>query len=182
MSGCCDRTTAASTRPTGWSGSPVTRPVRSVVPAEADPARGRVERAAARAGHHRRSLAVHRRADVADTQDRGPAAGLVGTDPAARTGATPVDLGQRTRHRPRRPPRHRGERVRRHARDEDRATPAERPGIQGPGRTPQRVLRDLLHARPLVRFAGGVQHPVRRLAADARTRGWFARSKPARST
>ena len=45
------------------------------------------------------------RADDADASDRGPAAGVVGADRAARAGPAPVDLGQRARHRPRQPAR-----------------------------------------------------------------------------
>ena len=75
--------------------------VRSVVPAAEDPARGRHDQAAAGAGDHRRALAVHDRPDDPDPEDRGPAAGLVGADPAAGAGAAPADLGQRARHRPR---------------------------------------------------------------------------------
>jgi len=38
--------------------------------------------------------------------------------------------------------------VRRDAGDQDRAAPAEGPGVQGCGRAAQRVLRDLVHAGP----------------------------------
>ena len=66
-------------------------------PPQQDPARGRHDQAVAGAGDHRRALAVHDRADDPDPEDRGPAAGVVGADPAARAGAAPADLGQRDR-------------------------------------------------------------------------------------
>ena len=53
--------------------------------------------AAAGAGDRRGALAVHHRPDAADPQDRGPAAGIVGADPAAGPGAAAADLGQRSR-------------------------------------------------------------------------------------
>jgi len=58
--------------------------MRWVVSAEADPAGRRVDGVAAGAGHRRGALAVHHGADVADPQDGGPAARVVGADPAAR--------------------------------------------------------------------------------------------------
>jgi hypothetical protein len=53
-------------RRTGCSGSRRRGAVRSVVPAEADPAGGRDNGVAAGAGHRRSALAVHHRADAAD--------------------------------------------------------------------------------------------------------------------
>ncbi len=38
--------------------------------------------------------------------------------------------------------------------------PPRRPGVQGRGRAPQRLVRDLVHARPDVHLTGGLQHPV----------------------
>ena len=57
--------------------------------------------------------------------------------------------------------------------------PPQRPGVQGDRGAPQRLVRDLVHARPDVHLTGGLQRPVHRLADHARTRGWCARSRPA---
>jgi len=66
--------------------------------------------------------------------------GVMGADPAAGPGATAADLGQRNRHRPRRPTRGRGERVHRDAGDQDRAAAVPGPRIQGNRGAAQRVL------------------------------------------
>ena len=137
--------------------------------------------AVAGAGDHRRALAVHDRADDPDPQDRGSVVGVVGADPAAGAGAAPVDLGQRARHRPRPAPRRGRGRVHGHAGDQAGAAAAAGPGVQGGRGAPQRLVRDLVHARPDVRLAGGLQRPVHRLAGRGRTRGWCARSRPHRS-
>ena len=52
-------------------------------------------------------------------------------------------------------------RIHRHAGDQDRPVAAERPAVQGGRGAAQRVLRDLVHAWPLVRLTGGLQRPVR---------------------
>jgi hypothetical protein len=71
--------------------------VRSVVPAEEDPTRGRDDKAAA--GAHRSALQIHARADDPDEEDRGPAAGVVGADPATGSGQTAGSSGRRKPHR-----------------------------------------------------------------------------------
>ena len=44
--------------------------------------------------------------------------------------------------------------------------PPNDPESKGLRRAPQRLVRDLVHARPVVRLAGGLQHPVHRLAGQ----------------
>ena len=51
----------------------------------------------------------------------------------------------------------------------DPVGPAAGSGVQGDGRAQQRVLRDLVPARPRVRLSGGLQHP-------ASGTGWHARN------
>ncbi len=117
----------------GWSGSPVLVPgergsastgassagpggsvgvgagrcgaVRLVVPAAADPARGRHCGAVAGVGHRPGALAVHLRGDGADAADPGSLVRVVVADRGVRAGAAPPDLGQRDGDRPTQPPR-----------------------------------------------------------------------------
>ncbi len=51
-----------------------------------------------------------------------------------------------------------------HARDQGGAAAAAGSGVQGRGRTTERVVRDLVHAGSGLCVTGGLQHPVHRLA------------------
>ena len=96
--------------------------------------------------------------------------GIVGADPAAGPGAAPADLGQRAGHRPRPAPRRGGGGVHGHPGDQAGAAAAAGPGVQGDRGAAQRLVRDLVHARPDLRLAGRLQRPVHRLAGDGERR------------
>ena len=120
--------------------------MRSVVPAEEDPNRGRNDRAASGAGDRRRALEVHHRSDAADTEDPGSAAGVMGAHPAAWSGAASADLRQRSRYREPRQARRGSDVVHGNSGDQDRSTAPLLPGIERDGLTTKPVLQDLVHA------------------------------------
>ena len=91
----------------------------------------------------------------------------VAADLPARAGAQDAGLGPGVRDRRHREAHRPGGGVRRDVGHEDPAGPAAGPGVQGDGRAQQRVLRDLVPARPRFRLAGGLQRPTRRLADHA---------------
>ena len=88
---------------------------------------------------------------------------------AGRAGAQDAGVGPGVRDRRDRAGQRAGGGVRRHAGHADPAGPAAGPGVQGDGRARQRLLRDLVPARPHVRLAGRLQRPDRRLAGRGPT-------------
>ena len=114
--------------------------------------------------------------------DRGSAAGIVGADRSS-SGRVPRRLiwdnepGIGRGRRPRRGRR----RVHRHVGNDARAAATLRPGVQGHGRAPQRLLRDLVHARPRRSASPADFNAQFTDWLQRRTPGWCARSRPARS-
>ena len=81
-------------------------------------------------------------------------------------GPAAAGLGQRGRHRPRRPPRRRRGRVHRDAGHQNRAAQAVRPRVERHRRARQRLSGDLVPARSSVRLPGRLQPPAAPVAAD----------------